>query len=56
MKMINYIRVQRLATDSYVTIHLPYPMKDLDEVEQYLSHELPGWECVMGCYSNPDSE
>lgn len=58
---INYVRLQRTKTDSWITYRLPKPMlwKDEETYEalmDFLVLNMPGWELISGSINNPDEE
>jgi hypothetical protein len=56
---INYVRLERELTDSWITFRLWEPMR-WDSAETYealmthLAFVMPGWELVSACEYNPD--
>jgi hypothetical protein len=50
---INYVRIERPATESWITYILPRPM-GWHEAIYYIEADMPGWEVVSGCHLNPD--
>jgi len=58
---INYVRLERESTDSWITWHLPKPMRWEDEetyeaLIEFLRVTMPGWDLVSACVENPDDE
>jgi hypothetical protein len=52
---LQYIRLERPSTDSWMTYRLPWPMPFTgDEIDGWMEKHLPGWEVVSGCRHNPD--
>lgn len=61
MENINYCRLLREKTDSFITYQLPEPMA-WDSEESYfaliglLAKLMPGWDLISGSVDNPDEE
>jgi hypothetical protein len=54
MHLVEFVRLERVATDSWITLRLPYAMDmGTSEVDDYVAGTLPGWELVCGS-DNPD--
>ncbi len=58
---INYVRLERAGTDSWITFHLCEPMlwQDEETYEKLINHlafVMPGWELVSASMDNPDDE
>lgn len=53
---IRYIRVERQSTDSWMTLELPYDFFSGHQIEEWLRLNLPDWEWVSGCLSDPDKD
>lgn len=61
MQKINYCRLERESTDSWITYHLPQPMAWNSEDTYFaliglLARLMPGWELVSASKDNPDDE
>ena len=59
MSPVNFLRLERPSTDSWITYHLPEPMLWQDEesykaLMDFLVLSMPGWDLVSGAAQNPD--
>lgn len=54
LPVINFVRLNRISSDSWMTYELPYPMKFDRHLDRWFAHTMPGWEVVSGCKYNPD--
>lgn len=50
---IEYVRLQRVSTGSWMTFRLPRVMH-IEDSYLWIHDKLPGWEFVSGCPVNPD--
>lgn len=50
---IEYVRLERASTGSWMTFRLP-KMMHLEDSYLWIHDNLPGWEFVQGCVVNPD--
>lgn len=50
---VRYLRMERAATDSWITFVLPQSM-DFNEACDFAENLMPGWEAVSGCPFDPD--
>lgn len=58
---INYVRLERELTGSYITFHLAEPMlwnskETYEKLITHLAFAMPGWELVSACEYDPDDE
>jgi len=51
---VQFVRLERAATDSWITLELPSRKDFGDELDSFLAQSMPGWEVVSGCMENPD--
>lgn len=50
---VNFVRLERNHTGSFLTVHLPYQMP-FQIAERWAMDEYPGWEIVNGSILNPE--
>lgn len=53
---MTFARLERIASNSFMTVPLPYPMEDLNEIQNWVIREFPGWETLTASEFNPDEE
>ena len=51
-----YARLERPNTGSFLTIKLSETVPSLDEVEDFVAKELPGWEVINAYPEDPYNE
>ena len=58
---INYIRLQRISSNSWITFRLAESMawkdeKSYEALMMHLAFVMPGWELIGAHYNNPDNK
>jgi hypothetical protein len=53
MLTLNYTRLHRPRTDSWITFKLPKPL-ETTEMETFVKVAMPDWEIVSASQYNPD--
>lgn len=51
----DYVRLERVCSDSWITYRLPYGMTG-EQIDEYIERAMPGWEYVCASIGNPDEE
>lgn len=52
--LVNYLRIWRRFTDTYITVNTPQEMKFEDAII-WAENEFPGFMVCTGCPTNPDN-
>jgi hypothetical protein len=52
--MIKWLRLQRLRTESYLTVEMNCPVASLEIAERWAQWKYPTWQVVCGSPLNPD--
>ena len=52
---MNYVRLERELTESWITFRLAEPLQ-WEKLVDHLAFAMPGWELVSACEHNPDDE
>ena len=53
MYQVNYVRITRQSTDSWITVKLPKEMS-FDQACVWAEKRFKGWMAATGCFTNPD--
>jgi hypothetical protein len=53
MYMVNWLRMWRRTTDSWITVKCPKKM-DFNKACEWAEKEFAGWMGASGCIENPD--